>query len=152
MSWHTSRQCFRASSENPPTQEKVKAEIVKQLEYCYQKTLKPLHDTARDVLTELIVPQWVGMPEGFDPKKLISELDTISLQTLVDVYRLPQDSFPGSLILLELMKRRGDIEDWSFTRHDATTADTGITLKKPVSFIRLNFIVGEEKKSDDQLE
>ncbi len=87
-------------------------------------------------LVDLFAPMVVGIQEGFDPKALLENVSTWTLQSFAE--RLgPDAGFPGNLIYLEAARRLGTIESWSFERHDAHSGSVNYVLKEPLKHVVL---------------
>lgn len=100
----------------------------------------PAGDPWLDQLASVLMLDWTGIPEGFDPKAVLATVPTCLLDEFCD--RLSGAvSGASDLLALERMRRRGDVIDWSFERIDATHATTTMQLKEPLKFIQIDVTV-----------
>ena len=93
-------------------------------------------------LSDIMVVGFLGMPEDFNPKKILAGISDHILDHLADC--LISAQFPTSLLTLEWMKRKGNIIDWEFSRVDSQSANVKITPKASLNYIKLDLAVEAE--------
>jgi hypothetical protein len=104
-----------------------------ELQHLLQTPVSPWTDALADVL----VLDWAGIPEGFDPKAVLENVPTHILARFCDGLTGEVHGACG-LVVLERQRRRGDVLDWAFERIDETHARTTMTLKEPMKYITLD--------------
>jgi len=100
----------------------------------------PIDDVWIAKLANVLVLDWISIPEDADPKRDLAEVPTAVLDDFVG--RLNGEvGGAASYVFLEWQRRHGHIVDWSFERISSTTATTWIQLKESVHFIQLGATV-----------
>jgi hypothetical protein len=135
-------QSFIGQTHDP---EKIRQTVLDSLSGIYKNLGLGPTDDETTALSELVAVGFLGMPEDFDPKKIVGRLRDHTLDMLVD--RLGGTSFPTNLLTLEWMKRKGNIVDWTFTRTDSQGGNVEITPKKHLNLIQTTFLVDPEDKN-----
>ncbi len=120
----------------------VKWTVLKKL-VTYRDATGNVEDEEFGKLAELFAPVILGIREDFDPCIILKEVSTPTLEMFSE--RLGLDSgFPGNLIWLEAALRRGDVQSWGFTRHDAHSATVTVVPKEPLKYTVLEFTLDSE--------
>ena len=113
-----------------------------------------LDEMQREMATEagicLLEPFICGMPEGYDPRKILGHPSEVALQMLEDRFRDMLDQMPFTLIRYERARRDGELHDWQFKRIDETNAEVSIHPVKPVEFIVVRLGPLDSEESDGE--
>lgn len=100
-----------------------------------RKLLSNPTDDELNALTSIILIDWVGLGEDFDPKAILARISESTLHQFADCYRwesLDEGPFAVKLLLLESRRRLGVLTDWTFERVDESTANLTYTFAQPL--------------------
>jgi hypothetical protein len=100
----------------------------------------PWHDN----IAQVLAAGWLGMSDDFDARALLRDVPTDALERASGFFDYVAEG-PLGWIQMELMVRRGLLEDWSFRRRAADRATVEVKTKKPLDFITVEVEVSPKK-------
>jgi len=128
-----------------PDPEVVRHAIVEQLQTgCLAFPARVSSDWI-EALADILVIDWVGIPEAFDPKATLARVPTDVLDRFVAGLSGEVGGAAG-LVFLEWQERHGHILGWSVERVDQYTCKTIVQLKEPINHITTTFTIDKEDK------
>lgn len=119
--------------------EKLKVEVVDLLA-SLRAPEAPWHDN----IAQVLAAGWFGMSDDFDARALLRDVPTDALERASGFFDYVAEG-PLGWIQMELMVRRGLLEDWSFRRRAADRATVEVKTKKPLDFITVEVEVSPKK-------
>ena len=125
--------------------EKIKEHLLESLGHIY-KSLGVTHLSSEiEALSELLVVGFLGMPEKFDPKAILSRVSDSTLALMAS--RLGSSAFPANLLSVEWMKRSGNIVDWEFQQDGTQAANIILVPKYSLNRIAFDLLADPEEKN-----
>lgn len=86
----------------------------------------------------LLEPFLNGLPEKYEPRKILESISDVMLKMLERRFHDVMDQFPLIMIRYEQLRREGKIQDWGFRRKGETTADVWLIPLLPAEFITID--------------
>lgn len=122
----------------------MKAKVKEMVEDTLGRSRGPLWEDGLTALSELFTTDFCGMPEDFDPKALLARVNDLLLHQFAKQLT-GEVTGASAFLFLEFMKRKGDLQDWRFTRTSETAGNLEMLSNKPIEHVELTYVFEEEK-------